>query len=154
MISTAKQFGNSMKKITIFALFLAFLAHSNLLSAENSPGMEYWNGIKGKVHRTESGLQYKIRTMGDGPRPSSRSKVSVHYRGMLMNGIIFDSSYNEDEPVKFSLKRVIEGWQEGIQLMPEGSIYTFLIPPELAYGEKGTQGIPPNATLIFDIDLY
>ena len=89
-----------------------------------------------------------------GPRPSLKGKVRVHYRGMLMNGTVFDSSYNEEEPLKFSLKRVIKGWQEGIQLMPEGSIYTFLIPPDLAYGEKGTQGIPPNSTLIFDVDLY
>ena len=116
--------------------------------------MEYWNGIKGKAHKTESGLQYKIRTQGDGPKPKSNSKVSVHYRGMLMNGVVFDSSYDEEEPVKFSLKRVIKGWQEGIRLMPEGSIYTFLIPPELAYGERGAPGIPPNATLIFDVDLY
>ena len=116
--------------------------------------MKYWNGIKAKAHVTESGLQYKIRTLGDGPRPSPRSKVKVHYNGMLMNGVEFDSSYNEDEPVQLSLKRVIKGWQEGIQLMPAGSTFTFLIPPELAYGEKGTNGIPPNSTLIFDVDLY
>ena len=116
--------------------------------------MEYWNSIKAKAHKTESGLQYKIRTQGDGPRPTGTSKVKVHYNGMLMNGVVFDNSYNEDEPVKLSLRSVIKGWQEGIQLMPAGSTYTFLIPPELAYGEKGTQGIPPNATLIFDVDLY
>ena len=143
-----------MKKASLMLLLLASVIYSHALPARESPGMEYWNGIKAKAHRTESGLQYKIRTQGDGPRPSSKSKVRVHYRGMLMNGQVFDSSYNEDEPVKFSLRRVIKGWQEGIQLMPEGSIYTFLIPPELAYGEKGTQGIPPNATLIFDVDLY
>ena len=135
-------------------LFLVSLFYSHALSAKDSPGMEYWNGIKGKAQQTESGLQYKVRTQGDGPKPSMKGKVRVHYRGMLMNGTVFDSSYNEEEPVKFSLKRVIKGWQEGIQLMPEGSIYTFLIPPDLAYGEKGTQGIPPNSTLIFDVDLY
>ena len=146
--------GDPMKTSPVLLLLLVSLFYSHALAAKDSPGMEYWNGIKGKAHQTESGLQYKIRTQGDGPRPSSKSKVRVHYRGMLMNGTVFDSSYNEDEPVKFGLKRVIKGWQEGIQLMPEGSIYTFLIPPDLAYGEKGTQGIPPNSTLIFDVDLY
>ena len=143
-----------MKKSSVLILLLVFAFYSHALPAKDSPGMEYWNGIKGKTYTTESGLQYKIRTQGDGPKPSANSKVSVHYRGMLMNGVVFDTSYNEDEPVKFSLKRVIKGWKEGIQLMPEGSIYTFLIPPELAYGKKGTQGIPPNSTLIFDVDLY
>lgn len=146
--------GDPMKSSSVLALFLATVFFSHALPAEDSPGMEYWNGIRAKAHTTESGLQYKIRTQGDGPTPSIKSKVQVHYRGMLMNGVVFDSSFNEDEPVKFSLKRVIKGWQEGIQLMPEGSVYTFLIPPELAYGKKGTQGIPPNSTLIFDVELY
>ena len=143
-----------MKTSFFLIVLLVFLFLSPGLSAGDSPGMKYWNGIKAKAHVTESGLQYKIRTLGDGPRPSPRSKVKVHYNGMLMNGVEFDSSYNEDEPVQLSLKRVIKGWQEGIQLMPAGSTYTFLIPPELAYGEKGTNGIPPNSTLIFDVDLY
>ncbi len=143
-----------MKKSPLLTLFLAVLLISPVLHAKDSPGMEYWNGIKAKAHRTESGLQYKIRTQGDGPRPTRKSKVKVHYNGMLMNGVVFDSSYDEEEPLQFSLKRVIKGWQEGIPLMPAGSTYTFLIPPELAYGEKGAPGIPPNATLIFDVDLY
>ena len=143
-----------MKTSFFLTFFLVFLFLSPDLSAEDSPGMKYWNGIKAKAHVTESGLQYKIRTLGDGPRPSPRSKVKVHYNGMLMNGVEFDSSYNEDEPVQLSLKRVIKGWQEGIQLMPAGSTFTFLIPPELAYGKKGTNGIPPDSTLIFDVDLY
>ena len=143
-----------MNMKTVLTLFLALMFFSPMLPAKESPGMEYWNGIKAKAHETESGLQYKIRTLGDGPKPSRVSKVKVHYEGMLMNGFVFDSSYHEEEPVKFSLKRVIKGWQEGISLMPAGSTFTFLIPPELAYGEKGTAGIPPNATLIFDVDLY
>ncbi len=73
---------------------------------------------------------------------------------MLLNGKVFDSSYDDDEPIKFNLRRVIKGWTEGIQLMPEGSIFIFLIPPELAYGEKGTNGIPPDSTLIFEVELY
>lgn len=154
MIGFSISIGDPMKKSPVLVLILVAMLFSHALPAKDSPGMEYWNGIKGKTHTTESGLQYKIRTQGDGPRPSSKSKVSVHYRGMLMNGVVFDTSYNEEEPLKFNLKHVIKGWQEGIQLMPEGSIYTFLIPPELAYGEKGFQGIPPNSTLIFDVDLY
>jgi len=146
--------GDPMKTSSVLVLFLVSLFYSHALPAEESPGMEYWNGINAEAHQTESGLRYKIRTQGDGPKPSFKGKVRVHYRGLLMNGTEFDSSYNEDEPLKFSLKRVIKGWQEGIQLMPEGSIYTFLIPPDLAYGEKGTQGIPPNSTLIFDVELY
>lgn len=146
--------GDVMKTSSVVSLFLFLMFFSQALPAEESPGMKYWNGIKGKTHKTESGLQYKIRTLGDGPKPSPKSKVRVHYNGMLMNGVEFDSSYNEDEPVQLSLKRVIKGWQEGIPLMPAGSTFTFLIPPELAYGKKGTQGIPPDSTLIFDVDLY
>jgi FKBP-type peptidyl-prolyl cis-trans isomerase len=143
-----------MRSLIASTLSLVLLLLSTVLLADDSPGMEYWNGIRAKAHTTESGLQYKIRTQGKGAKPSPGSKVSVHYRGMLMNGVVFDSSYNEDEPLKLSLKRVIKGWKEGIPLMPEGSVYTFLIPPELAYGEKGSGEIPPNATLIFDVELY
>lgn len=143
-----------MRFTLVFSLLFAALLSPLVVRAEDSPGMEYWNGIRAKAHTTESGLQYKIRTQGKGARPSPGSKVAVHYRGMLMNGVVFDSSYNEDEPLKLSLKRVIKGWKEGIPLMPEGSVYTFLIPPELAYGEKGSGEIPPDATLIFDVELY
>lgn len=143
-----------MKKRSLIAGGLALALFAIPVLAEESPGMKYWNDIRSKAHTTESGLQYKIRTQGDGPRPQAKSTVYVHYRGMLMNGVVFDNSYSADEPLRMSLKRVIKGWQEGIPLMPEGSVYTFLIPPELAYGEKGSGGIPPNATLIFDVELY
>ena len=122
--------------------------------SQSQPGLDYWNQINKETIETDSGLKYKIRLLGKGRTPKASSKVSVHYRGMLLNGVVFDSSYDADEPVKFSLSRVIEGWTEGIQLMPEGSIFIFLIPPELAYGEKGTDGIPPNSTLIFEVELY
>jgi FKBP-type peptidyl-prolyl cis-trans isomerase FkpA len=154
MIGPSLNLGDPMKASSVLTLFLVILFLSQDLLADDSPGMKYWNGIRAKAHVTESGLQYKIRNLGDGPRPSSKSRVRVHYNGMLMNGVEFDSSYNEDEPIQLSLSRVIKGWQEGIQLMPAGSTFTFLIPPELAYGERGTDGIPPNSTLIFDVDLY
>jgi len=125
-----------------------------VIKAQDQPGLDYWNQINKEVIETDSGLKYKIRTLGKGKKPKARSNVSVHYRGLLLNGQVFDSSYDADEPIKFNLKRVIKGWTEGIQLMPAGSVFIFLIPPELAYGEKGTDGIPPNSTLIFEVELY
>ena len=72
----------------------------------------------------------------------------------MLNGMQFDSSWSSDEPVTFSLKQVIKGWTEGIQLMPEGSVYVFLIPPELAYGKRGSGMIPPNAPRLFEVELF
>jgi FKBP-type peptidyl-prolyl cis-trans isomerase len=117
-------------------------------------GLQYWNKIDKELIETESGLQYKVLYAGRGRKPKSSSKVTVHYRGLLLNGSTFDTSYAGDEPVELSLKSVIKGWKEGLQLMPGGSVYVFLIPPELAYGEKGSGAIPPNATLIFEIELF
>ena len=121
---------------------------------DNDAGLRYWNEIKREAVTTESGLQYKALITGEGRKPGPRSKVKVHYRGLLLNGVTFDTSFNEDEPVSLSLKSVIKGWQEGIQLMPVGSVFVFLIPPELAYGTKGSDVIPPNATLIFEVELF
>lgn len=117
-------------------------------------GLQYWNKIDKEAIETESGLQYKVLYAGNGRKPKSSSKVTVHYRGLLLNGVTVDTSYDGDEPSEFSLKSVIEGWKEGLQLMPGGSVYVFLIPPELAYGEKGNGAVPPNATLIFEIELF
>lgn len=121
---------------------------------ETLAGLQYWNGIDGDAITTNSGLQYKILVPGKGRKPTAKNRVTVHYRGLLLDGTEFDSSYSSDEPVTFSLKRVIKGWTEGIQLMPAGSVFVFLIPPELAYGEKGAGSIPPNATLIFEVELF
>lgn len=136
---------------SIAILLVLFPLHG---ASQSQPGLDYWNQIYKTTHTTPSGLQYKIQIKGKGRKPSARSSVTVHYRGMLLNGVVFDTSYDSDEPVKFKLKQVIKGWTEGIQLMPEGSIFVFLIPPELAYGEKGTGEIPPNATLIFEVELF
>ena len=122
--------------------------------AQEQPGLTYWNEIKGDLIETESGLQYKVVIMGKGRKPNGRSKVAVHYRGLLLNGVTFDTSYNSDEPIVLSLRKVIQGWTEGIQLMPVGSVFVFKIPPELAYGERGADSIPPNATLLFEVELY
>ena len=111
------------------------------------------NRVKDGVVTTDSGLQYKVVELGDGPRPAATDQVKVHYRGTLLNGEEFDSSYARGEPVSFALDQVIPGWTEGVQLMPVGSKYMFYIPPNLAYGPAGGGPIGPNATLIFEVEL-
>ncbi|MDR2937699.1 MAG: FKBP-type peptidyl-prolyl cis-trans isomerase [Prevotellaceae bacterium] len=95
------------------------------------------NGKEEGVTTTESGLQYKVTTEGTGPKPTANDEVEVHYRGTLLNGEEFDSSYESGQPVKFRLNSVIKGWTEGLQLVNEGSKVTLWIPSELAYGEQG-----------------
>lgn len=111
------------------------------------------NKLKEGVQTTASGLQYKVLTMGDGARPNATDTIKVHYRGTLLDGSEFDSSYARNEPISFALNRVIAGWTEGVQLMPTGSKFVFYIAPELAYGEGGGGPIPPNSTLVFEIEL-
>ena len=103
--------------------------------------------------RTASGLKYKALKEGTGARPKATDTVLVHYRGTLLDGTEFDSSIKRGEPIEFPLNGVIKGWTEGVQLMREGSKYQFVIPPELAYGARGTGPIGPNATLIFEVEL-
>jgi len=139
----------------VFAiLFGIFLFSSAVAEPEDQAGLRYWNEISKDALETDSGLQYKVLIMGNGRKPKAKDKVTVHYRGLLLNGVQFDSSFSGDEPVSFSLKRVIAGWTEGLQLMPVGSVFVFLVPPELAYGSRGGGGIPPDATLIFEIELF
>ena len=111
------------------------------------------NAKKEGVQTTASGLQYKVETMGTGPKPVATDTVKVHYRGSLLDGTEFDSSYARNEPISFGLNRVIAGWTEGVQLMPVGSKFMFYIAPDLAYGEGGGGPIPPNSTLIFEVEL-
>jgi FKBP-type peptidyl-prolyl cis-trans isomerase len=111
------------------------------------------NRLKEGVVITDTGLQYQVLEMGDGPKPASTDKVSVHYRGTLLNGEEFDSSYARGEPISFELDKVIPGWTEGVQLMPVGSKFMFFVPPELGYGPAGGGPIGPNATLIFQVEL-
>lgn len=104
---------------------------------------------------TPSGLKYKVVKKGSGAHPTATSTVSVKYTGKLQNGTVFDSTDKSGgKPVSFPLNRVIPGWTEGLQLMQPGAVYEFVIPSNLAYGPQGVPGaIPPNATLIFDVEL-
>lgn len=113
------------------------------------------NARKEGVQTTESGLQYQVITEGEGAKPEPDDVVRVHYKGSLLDGETFDSSYERNEPAVFSLQQVVPGWQEGIAMMPVGSKYRFWIPSELGYGEKGTPGGPigPNAVLVFEVEL-
>lgn len=112
------------------------------------------NAKKPGVTTTASGLQYDVVRAGTGPKPVASDTVLVHYEGRLLDGTVFDSSYQRGEPVAFPLDSVIPGWTEGVQLMPVGSKFHFVVPPELAYGSAGAGGvIPPGAVLEFDVEL-
>jgi FKBP-type peptidyl-prolyl cis-trans isomerase len=106
------------------------------------------------VKTTASGLQYKMIKEGTGPQPKETDMVTVNYRGTLINGTEFDSSYKRGQPATFPLNGVIKGWTEGLQLMKVGSKYQFFIPPNLAYGERAVSPeLSPNSTLIFEVEL-
>lgn len=112
------------------------------------------NADEDGVEITASGLQYKVLESGDGASPSASDSVEVHYEGKLLDGTVFDSSYQRGEPVSFRVNQVIEGWQEALQLMSVGDSWMIYLPSDLAYGEAGTGGpIGPNETLVFQVEL-
>ncbi len=112
------------------------------------------NKQKKGVVTTKSGLQYRMISEGTGPKPGVTDIVTTHYKGHFVDGTEFDSSYARNEPAVFPVNGVIPGWTEALQLMPVGSKFELVVPPELAYGESGAGGkIGPNATLIFDVEL-
>lgn len=112
------------------------------------------NKASGEFKELDNGLQYKIVEAGSGAKPSVDDTVVVHYRGTLVNGEVFDSSYERGEPATFKISDVIKGWQEVLPMMQAGAKWKVVIPPELAYGERGAgAAIGPNETLVFDIEL-
>lgn len=139
----------------IAALTLAPIAVMAESATEKGATFLAENAKKEGVKSTASGLQYKHLKEGSGKSPGPTNKVKVHYKGTLLDGTEFDSSYKRNEPIEFPLNRVIAGWTEGVQLMKEGGKAQLFIPSNLAYGPGGTPGGPigPNETLIFEIEL-
>ncbi|GHT10251.1 peptidyl-prolyl cis-trans isomerase [Bacteroidia bacterium] len=125
------------------------------LEKNTAAGREFLENNKSAegVITLESGLQYKVVTAGTGAKPTAEDEVKVHYRGTLLNGDEFDSSYERGEPITFRLDRVIKGWTEGLQQIPAGSKVILYVPSNLAYGSQGSGSIEPNSTLIFEIEL-
>jgi FKBP-type peptidyl-prolyl cis-trans isomerase FklB len=112
------------------------------------------NAKKEGVVSLESGLQYRVIKAGEGKSPQAGNSVAVNYRGTLIDGTEFDSSYDQDKPVTFQLKKVIKGWREALPLMKEGAKWELYIPPELAYGKRTPRKtIPPNSALIYEVEL-
>ena len=112
------------------------------------------NKAKPGVTTLPSGLQYKVLKEGTGPKPTPTDTVECNYRGTLIDGKEFDSSYKRGEPATFPVTGVIKGWTEALQLMPVGSKWQLVLPPDLAYGERGAGAdIGPNATLVFEVEL-
>lgn len=131
-------------------------ARKAAVAANEAEGAKFLADNKAKpgVVTLPDGLQYKVLTEGNGPSPKATDTVSVNYRGTLINGTEFDSSYKRNEPATFQVGGVIKGWTEVLQLMKVGSKYQVFIPANLAYGERGAgQEIGPNATLIFEVEL-
>ncbi|NBB13276.1 FKBP-type peptidyl-prolyl cis-trans isomerase [Pseudomonas sp. SLFW] len=118
-------------------------------------GKEYLaeNAKREGVTTLDSGLQFEVITQGDGAQPTRESNVRTHYHGMLIDGTVFDSSYDRGEPAEFPVGGVIAGWTEALQLMKAGSKWRLHVPSELAYGAQGVGSIPPHSVLVFDVEL-
>ena len=127
-------------------------AQGQKLAAEAKVFVEKAAKEKGAV-KTASGLIYLAQKEGSGTSPAAADKVKVHYNGALVNGVVFDNSYKRGQPIEFALNGVIKCWTEGLQMMKPGGKARLVCPPEIAYGERGQGPIPPNATLVFDVEL-
>ncbi len=140
--------------LAVAAAFFLFVQNKEEDPMQEGKDFLAENAKKPGIQTTPSGLQYEVLRDGTGPKPSASSTVEVHYEGRLINGKVFDSSYERKQTISFPLNRVIPGWTEGLQLMPTGSKYRLYIPSELGYGARGAgAAIPPPATLIFDVEL-
>jgi len=149
--------GDAAKNFNAVEAFRTFEgAREKREAEEKAKQKELLAKVAAGYDETESGLRYKIIQKGNGKQPKKGDTVSVHYKGMLLDGTVFDSSYKRKQPIEFAVGvgQVIAGWDEGIMLLHEGDKARFVIPPNLAYGSRGAGGvIPPNATLIFDVEL-
>lgn len=142
--------------LALVVVGLVWMGTQAQVAAVRPADLAYLKTNKGKptVHTTASGLQYEVLTEGTGPSPAKTDTVAVHYEGRLIDGTVFDSSIARGQPAVFQLDQVIPGWTEGVQLMKTGGKYRFTIPSELGYGARGAGGvIPPNAVLVFDVEL-
>ena len=138
----------------VAALTLAAVGFATAAAAQNIPAPEDVAAPPADAETTASGLAHKMLEAGDGTEhPGPRSNVVVHYTGWLTDGSMFDSSVARGQPSAFPLDRVIAGWTEGVQLMVVGETRRFWIPANLGYGSGGRPGIPPNSTLVFDVEL-
>ena len=136
-----------------FKRLAAVFAFLLLAACAQDSAVESEGAGAGEMTTTASGLQYQAIEEGDGAKPTATDTVSVHYKGELEDGTVFDSSYERGEPTSFPVNKVIKGWTEGLQLMSVGSKYRFHIPAELGYGERGSGPIPANSNLIFHVEL-
>lgn len=128
---------------------------SEKIKAEKAAGEKFMEENKNKpgVIQLDNGIQYQVLKEGEGKQPKPTSTIKAHYRGSLLNGQEFDSSFKRNQPFTARLTQLIKGWQEVIPMMKEGSTWRLWIPSDLAYGDSGTGGIPGGATLQFDVEL-
>lgn len=149
--------GQDAEKFNAIEAFRTFESEKKKrIAAEKEKSANLLASVSEGFKETESGLRYNIQKEGSGKKAEKGKKVSVHYKGQLLDGTVFDSSFKRNEPIAFNLGvgQVIPGWDEGIQLLKEGDKARLVIPSELAYGSRGAGGvIPPNAPLIFDVEL-
>jgi FKBP-type peptidyl-prolyl cis-trans isomerase FklB len=140
--------------IQIYTNYMKGVSEAKSAGAKSS-GLIYLaeNMKKPGVTVTETGLQYEVLKQGSGAKPKASDRVKTHYHGMFIDGSVFDSSVDRGEPISFSVGGVIRGWTEALQLMSVGDKWRLVIPSELAYGVKGRSGIPPHATLVFEVEL-
>jgi len=144
------------RMLTLAAMATLFFTHTTMAQSALQTGQAFLaeNATQPGVKQTSSGLQYVIINAGEGRSPKATDSVKVNYRGTLLNGTEFDSSYKRNEPIEFPLNGVIKGWTEGLQLIKEGGKIKLFIPSNLAYGSRGAGGlIGPDETLIFEVEL-
>jgi FKBP-type peptidyl-prolyl cis-trans isomerase len=144
------------RMLTLAAMATLFSTYNTMAQSALQTGQAFLaeNATQPGVKQTSSGLQYVIINPGEGRSPKATDSVKVNYRGTLLNGTEFDSSYKRNEPIEFPLNGVIKGWTEGLQLIKEGGKIKLFIPSNLAYGSRGAGGlIGPDETLIFEVEL-